>query len=126
MLGQVAAVLDAVSWSDVREDDPIAGRERFYRRDLDPERSLRVVVDFRESPAFVVTAFAEDNAPGTLRLGPAGQDRPALSPLVGSLPACAQRTQLPRVHAAEYGRATSRPVIELVRDQPETSPTAQI
>jgi hypothetical protein len=65
MVGHAAAILDAVSRPDVREDDPVPGRERFYRRDLDPRRWLRVVVDFNESPAFVVTAFVQDNAPGT-------------------------------------------------------------
>ncbi len=28
-------------------------------------RWLRIVVDFNESPGFVVTAFVQDNAPGT-------------------------------------------------------------
>jgi primosomal protein N'' len=65
MLGQTAAILDAVSRPDLREDDPAPGRERFYRRDLDHRRWLRVVVDFDESPAFVVTAFVPDNAPET-------------------------------------------------------------
>jgi Predicted membrane protein (DUF2231) len=44
-------------------EDPVPGRERFYRRDLDPRRWLRVVVDFNESPAFVVTAFVQDHPP---------------------------------------------------------------
>jgi hypothetical protein len=65
MVAQAAAILDAVSRPDLREDDPVPGRERFYRRDLDPRRWLRVVVDFNESPAFVVTAFVQDNAQGT-------------------------------------------------------------
>lgn len=59
----IAAILDAVGRPDVREDDPAPGRERFYRRDLDPCRWLRVVVDFNDAPAFVVTAFVQDNAP---------------------------------------------------------------
>ena len=50
MVGHAAAIIDAVSRSDLREDDPVAGRERFYRRDLDPRRWLRVVIDFNESP----------------------------------------------------------------------------
>jgi hypothetical protein len=65
MVGYAAALLDTVSRPDLREHDPVSGRERFYRRDLDPRRWLRVVVDFNESPAFVVTAFVQDNAPGT-------------------------------------------------------------
>jgi hypothetical protein len=63
MLRHVEAILDAVSRPDVREDDPAPGRERFYRRDLDPRRWLRVVVDFNEAPAFVVTAFVQDYKP---------------------------------------------------------------
>jgi hypothetical protein len=55
-----------VARPDVREEDVAPGRERFYRRDLDPQRWLRVVVDFNESPAFVVTAFVQENAPGTM------------------------------------------------------------
>jgi uncharacterized protein YuzE len=55
---------DAVGRPDFREDDPAPGRERFYRRDLDPGRWLRVVVDFSKAPAFVVTAFVQDHAPG--------------------------------------------------------------
>jgi hypothetical protein len=65
MLQHEAAILDAVSFPDRHEDDPSPGRERFYRRDLDPDRWLRVVVDFNESPAFVVTAFTQDHPPET-------------------------------------------------------------
>jgi len=64
MLRHMAAILDAVSRPDLREDDPAPGRERFYRRDLDSQRWLRVVVDFTASPAFVVTAFVQDHEPG--------------------------------------------------------------
>jgi hypothetical protein len=63
MLRHVAAILDAVSRPDIRQGDPAPGRERFYRRDLDPTRWLRVVVDFNQSPAFVVTAFIQDHKP---------------------------------------------------------------
>src|SRR5262245_60534076 len=63
MLKHVEAILGAVNRPDVREDDPAPGRERFYRRGLDPLRWLRVVVDFNESPAFVVTAFVQDHEP---------------------------------------------------------------
>jgi hypothetical protein len=65
MARHAAAILDAVSLPDHREEDPSPGRERFYRRDLDPQRWLRVVVDFNESPAFVVTAFIQDHPPDT-------------------------------------------------------------
>jgi hypothetical protein len=63
MLRHVAAILDAVSRPDVRHNDPAPGRERFYRCDLDPTRWLRVVVDFNQSPGFVVTAFIQDHEP---------------------------------------------------------------
>ena len=46
MVGHTAAILAAVSRPDAREDDPVPGRERFYRRDLDPRPWLRVVVDY--------------------------------------------------------------------------------
>lgn len=44
---------------DYREDDEEPGRERFYRQDLDPRRWLRVVVDFTETLALIVTAFIQ-------------------------------------------------------------------
>jgi hypothetical protein len=64
MVPLVGAILDAVERPDLREDDPVPGRERFYRRDLDPRRWLRVVVDFNDTPPFVVTAFVQDQEPG--------------------------------------------------------------
>lgn len=64
MTTHIVAIMAAVERSDLREDDPVPGRERFYRRDLDPHRWLRVVVDFNDSPAFVVTAFVQHNDPG--------------------------------------------------------------
>jgi hypothetical protein len=63
MLRHVEAILDTVRRPDVRKADAAPGRERFYRRDLEPGRWLRVVVDFTESPAFVVTAFVQDHDP---------------------------------------------------------------
>lgn len=64
MLGHTQAILDSINRPDFHEKDPAPGRERFYRRDLDPQRWLRVVVDFNESPGLVVTAFVQDNKPG--------------------------------------------------------------
>jgi hypothetical protein len=64
MLAHMSAILDTVKQPDSREDDPAPGCERFFRRDLDLSRYLRVVVDFNESPGFVVTAFVEDHSPG--------------------------------------------------------------
>lgn len=56
-------ILGAVAHPDHRLNDPIAGREQFYRRDLHPRRWLRVVVDFNDAPARVVTAFVQHNTP---------------------------------------------------------------
>jgi hypothetical protein len=63
MLRHLDAILDAISRPDLREEDVAPGRERFYRRDLEPGRWLRVVVDFNESPGFVVTAFVQHHDP---------------------------------------------------------------
>jgi hypothetical protein len=62
MLAHLDAILDAVARPDRRQDDVVPGRERFYRQDLDPRRCLRVVVDFNETPAFIVTAFVHEVA----------------------------------------------------------------
>jgi hypothetical protein len=59
--------LGVVSRPDHRENDPRSGRERFYRRDIDPNRWLRVVVDFNEAPARVVTVLIQDNPPRSWR-----------------------------------------------------------
>ncbi len=64
LLGDVDAILAAVASPDLRENDPIQGRERFYRqRVTDRVRWLRVVVDFNRTPAFVVTAFIQRKDP---------------------------------------------------------------
>ncbi len=62
MLEHLDAILATIARPDAREADPFPDRERFYRRDLDPGRWLRVVVDFNAQPAFVVTAFVQHNA----------------------------------------------------------------
>lgn len=63
MLDHIDAMVATISNPDVRRDDPRPGREQFYRCDLDPSRWLRVVVDFSEIPAFVVTAMVQHNPP---------------------------------------------------------------
>jgi hypothetical protein len=64
LLGGVDAILKAIAGPDHRERDPKPGRERFYRRQIsDKVRWLRVVVDFSETPAFVVTAFIQRKNP---------------------------------------------------------------
>ena len=65
IVGQIDAILQAVSRPDRCEEDPVPGRERFYLDHIFDRRCLRVVVDFNESPAFIVTAFVHDKAPGT-------------------------------------------------------------
>lgn len=68
LLDRVDEILSAVRSPDFREDDPVAGRERFYRADFTAAgRWLRVVVDFNEDPGWVVTAFAEDQDPRVRR-----------------------------------------------------------
>jgi hypothetical protein len=63
LLDHVEVILGAVARPDHRALDPIADRERFYRRHIEPGRWLRVVVDFSEDPAWVVTAVVQDNDP---------------------------------------------------------------
>jgi hypothetical protein len=68
LLEQIEIVLGAVADPDFHEDDPLPGRERFYRADFPAAgRWLRVVVDFNQVPAPVVTAFALDSDPRLTR-----------------------------------------------------------
>jgi hypothetical protein len=69
LLAHVDLILGTVSLPDHHEDDPLPGRERFYRQNpLDPRRWLRVVVDFNEVPGWIVTVLVQDNDPrGTQR-----------------------------------------------------------
>lgn len=60
LLDEMDVVLGAVAEPSFREDDPLLGRERSYRQDFPTVGSwLRVVVDFSETPARVVTAFVD-------------------------------------------------------------------
>ena len=64
LLGDVDAILGTISSPEFRENDPIPGRERFYRRRVtDKVRWLRVVVDFNQAPAVVVTDFIQRKDP---------------------------------------------------------------
>jgi hypothetical protein len=64
LLEHVELIMATVSRPDHRENDPRAGRERFYRQHLlDPGRWLRVVVDFNDVPAWVVTVLVQDQDP---------------------------------------------------------------
>ena len=64
LLEHVDVILSAVEVPDFREDDPLPGRERFYRANFPlPDRWLRVVVDLNSTPGWVVTALDQDNDP---------------------------------------------------------------
>lgn len=63
LLDHIDVIMGAVARPDFRVLDPTAGRERFYRQHIEPGRWLRVVVDFSEDPAWVVTAVVQDNDP---------------------------------------------------------------
>jgi hypothetical protein len=63
LLDHIDAIMATIELPDVRAQDPIPGRERFYRRHIAPNRWLRVVVDFNDSPAWVVTATVQSNDP---------------------------------------------------------------
>ena len=64
LLGHIDTILDTVARPDYREDDPRAGRERFYRQNaLTPGRWMRVVVECNETPRWVVTVLIQDDDP---------------------------------------------------------------
>jgi hypothetical protein len=46
-----------------RSADPRPGRERYYRGNAGPSRWLFTVVDFNETPARIVTAYANRKDP---------------------------------------------------------------
>jgi hypothetical protein len=64
LLEHIDLILGTVTLPDHRDDDPRAGRERFYRQNaLNPGRWLRVIVDFSDDPAWIVTVLVQDNDP---------------------------------------------------------------
>jgi hypothetical protein len=64
LLEHLDAILATVEVPDHREDDPRPGCERFYRQHvLQPDRWLRVVVDFNDDPAWIVTVLVQDQDP---------------------------------------------------------------
>jgi hypothetical protein len=63
LLDHVDVIISTVARPDYRALDSIAGRERFYRQHVEPGRWLRVVVDYGQDPAWVVTAVVQDNDP---------------------------------------------------------------
>jgi hypothetical protein len=59
-LDHLDSILAAVALPYHREGDPTAGRERFYARHLLLQsRWLRVIVDYAEDPARIVTAMVQ-------------------------------------------------------------------
>jgi hypothetical protein len=48
LMDETDLILGTVAHPDHPIEDRIPGREHFYRRDLDPRRWLRVVVDFND------------------------------------------------------------------------------
>jgi hypothetical protein len=63
LLDHIDVILATVARPDHRAVDPLPGRERFYRQHIEPNRWMRVVVDFGEDFAWVVTAVIQDNDP---------------------------------------------------------------
>jgi hypothetical protein len=59
LLDQIEAIIGAVRRPDHHELDLWPERERFYRQHLDGQRWLRVVVDFDDEPARIVTAIVQ-------------------------------------------------------------------
>ncbi len=57
------AIMETVTHPTHRQDEVRASRERFFAARRGPSRWLRVVVDFSAAPAFVVTAFGQDDEP---------------------------------------------------------------
>jgi hypothetical protein len=51
------AVLATVAAPDHRAPDPLPHREQFHKQDAGPSRWLKVVVDFADKPARIVTAY---------------------------------------------------------------------
>jgi len=56
-------IMATVSSPNHRSPDPRPGRERYYRSDLGPSRWLFAVVNFDETPARIVTAYANRKDP---------------------------------------------------------------
>jgi SMC interacting uncharacterized protein involved in chromosome segregation len=64
LLDHVDAILETVERPDHRAADPRPGRERFYRQNVvAPRRWLRVVVDFNDEPAWIVTVLVQTHDP---------------------------------------------------------------
>jgi hypothetical protein len=63
MAGQRELVMRAIAEPEHRAPDVRPLRARYFLRSAGPSRWIRVVVDFSEAEAFVVTAFPERRDP---------------------------------------------------------------
>ncbi len=63
LLDEIDTILDTVAHPDLHVLDPEGDRERYYRENPFPDGWLRVVVDYSEEPAWIVTAVVQDNDP---------------------------------------------------------------
>jgi hypothetical protein len=61
-------IMATVTSPDHRRADPRPRRERYYSRNLGPSRWLFVVVQFDETPARIVTAYANRKDPAGLTM----------------------------------------------------------
>jgi hypothetical protein len=63
MLEHLEVIMGAIARPDHHVHDSVPGRERFYREHIEPNRWLRVVVDFNDRPGWIVTAVVQENDP---------------------------------------------------------------
>ena len=63
LLDHIDTIMGTIARPDFQSLDPTVPRERFYRQHVEPSRWLRVVVDYGQDPAWVVTAVVQDNDP---------------------------------------------------------------
>jgi hypothetical protein len=63
LLDEIDTVLETVSHPDLQVFGPEGNRERYYRQNPFTHGWLRVVVDYSEEPAWIVTAVVQDNDP---------------------------------------------------------------
>lgn len=65
LAGHVDDILATVADPLTRDDDETSRSRALLQPDRGPQRWLVVVVEFTSAPAFVVTAFADDDGPET-------------------------------------------------------------
>jgi hypothetical protein len=57
------AIMATITHPDDRKPDARPSRERYYGAGRGPSRWLRVIVDFRDEPGWIVTAFGHSEDP---------------------------------------------------------------